>query len=187
MAAGETIRFSAGAVDEHDDAVTASGSGDLTQQLIETDVWSEGMLGDAGIPVVDSPMVTVGGGIGSFVFTDYLRIAGLPTSSIRALTTLDEPWQTYQYLTQVSQVPVGERLRSDSASTPGCIWGFPSYGVREAWTEKTLAPLWSALTEPILTDYWTPKAGQAFADMRREADRISWWDCVVKGQVRMVR
>ena len=80
-----------------------------------------------------------------------------------------------------------ERLRSDSASTPGCIWGFPSYGVREAWREKTLAPLWSVLTEPILTDYWTPKAGRVFEDLKREADRISFWDCQVKGQVRMVR
>ena len=88
---------------------------------------------------------SVGGGIGSFVFTDYLRVAGVPAANIRVLSTLDQPWQTYQYLTQVSQIPAQERLRSDSASTPGCIWGFPSYGVREAWREKTLAPLWSAL------------------------------------------
>lgn len=184
MGVNDTIQVNVGAVDEDE---TGGTSGDLTDQLIGTDVWSDAMLGEAGIPVVDSPVVTIGGGIGSFVFTDYLRVAGLPSTSIRVLSTLDEPWQTYQYLTQVSQVPAGERLRSDAASTPGCIWGFPSYGVREAWREKTLAPLWSAVTEPILTDYWTPKAGRVFADMRREADRISWWESVVKGQVRMVR
>ena len=187
MAPNETIRLGVGAVEDDDASGSAPGRGDLTPQLIDTDVWSEALLADAGIPVVAEPMVTVGGGMGSFVFTDYLRIAGVPISNIRALTALDQPWQTYQYLTRVSQVPAGERLRSDSASCPGCIWGFPSYGMREAWAEKTLAPLFSAVTEPILTDYWTPKAGRVFADIQREADRISWWDGAVKGQVRMVR
>ena len=140
VAANETIRLGAGALDD-DDAPASAQRGDLTPQLIDTDIWSDALLADTGIPVVDSPVVSVGGGMGSFVFTDYLRIAGVPAASIRVLTALDQPWQTYQYLTRVSQVPAGERLRSDAASCPGCIWGFPSYGVREAWTEKTLAPL----------------------------------------------
>ena len=161
--------------------------GDLTDELISTDVWTDQMLAARGIPVVDVPLVTVGGGIGSFVLADYLRIAGMPTSSIAVLSVLDRPWQTYQYLTQVSQIPAGERLRSDSASTPGNIWGFPSYAFREAATEKTLAPIWNVLTEPILCDYWTPKAGQVFAELQREADRIGWWRMVVNGQVRMTR
>jgi hypothetical protein len=171
------------------DAASYDGDqqGDLTERLIAQDVWTDQLLADQGIPIVDSPMVTVGGGIGSFVFTDYLRISGLPASSIRALSVLERPWQTYQYLTTVSQVPPQERLRSDAASNPGNIWGFPSYAFREAWSEKTLAPLWNVLTEPILCDYWTPKAGQVFAELQREADRIGWWQCVVNGQVRMVR
>ena len=37
----------------------------------------------AGIPVIDVPFVTVGGGIGSFVTLDYLRIAGVRKASIR--------------------------------------------------------------------------------------------------------
>ena len=36
------------------------------------------MLARAGIPVVDVPFVSVGGGIGSFVTVDYLRICGVP-------------------------------------------------------------------------------------------------------------
>ena len=43
----------------------AHGTGDLTPALIETSVWNESMLADAGIPVVDAPFVTVGGGLGS--------------------------------------------------------------------------------------------------------------------------
>ncbi len=141
MAPDDTIRLGVGAVVDDDPSGAHRGAGDLTPTLVDTDIWTDSMLADAGIPVVDSPMVSVGGGMGSFVFTDYLRIAGVPASSIRVLTVLDQPWQTYQYLTRVSQVPAGERLRSDAASCPGNIWGFPSYGAREAWREKTLAPL----------------------------------------------
>jgi hypothetical protein len=187
VAPEDTVKLGVGGVVEDDASDSGAGRGDLTPQLLNTDLWSEALLADAGIPVVDSPVVSVGGGMGSFVFADYLRVAGVPTSSIRVLSVLDQPWQTYQYLTRVSQVPAGERLRSDASSCPGCLWGFPSYGMREAWKEKTLAPLFSAVTEPIFTDYWTPKAGRVFADIQREADRISWWDCAVKGQVRMVR
>ena len=94
------------------------------------------MLSDAGIPVRDVDFVTVGGGVGSFVTVDYLRICGVPPERIRVLTQLDYPWQTYEYLTRVSQIPSGERLRSDSASRPDCIWGFPSYAFSEAFRAR---------------------------------------------------
>lgn len=168
-----------------------AGGGDLTPALLEIDVWTDEMVAAAGIPIVDSPIIMIGGGIGSFVTTDYLRISGVPTTAIRVLTTLDFPWQTYQFLTRVSQIPENERLRSDSASRPDNIWGFPSYAVEEAFTAKSLrgfiAPLFQVLVEPIFTDYYTPRAGHAFTAMRREAERIRYPEMVVKGQVRMVR
>ncbi len=167
--------------------VQAVQPGDLTPELINTDWWSDDMLVRAGIPVVDIPFVSIGGGIGSFVTVDYLRICGVPTSAIRVLTQLNHPWESYEYLTRVSQIPRGERLRSDSASCPDNIWGFPSYGIREAWATKSVKPLFQLLTEPILDDYWTPKAGHAFESMEREHDRIGYAETVVKGQVRMVR
>jgi len=37
-------------------------------------MWTDDMVQQAGIPIVDTPFVTVGGGIGSFVTVDYLRI-----------------------------------------------------------------------------------------------------------------
>jgi hypothetical protein len=165
----------------------ANRPGDLTPELIATDWWSDDAVAHAGIPVVDVPFVSVGGGIGSFVTVDYLRICGVPTSAIRVLTQLESPWESYEYLTRVSQIPRTERLRSDSASCPDNIWGFPSYAVREALATKSPRPLWQVLVEPILDDYYTPKAGQAFESMEREHDRISYADTVVKGQVRMVR
>ncbi len=163
------------------------GSGDLTAELIASDQWTDQMLQAAGIPVTDVPFVSVGGGIGSFVTVDYLRIAGVSTDRIAVLSNLDYPWQTYEYLTRVSQIPRPARIRSDSASRPDNIWGFPSYALAEMIGDRTLAPLWQVLIEPIFADYYTPKAGRVFAGLERETSRISWPKMLVKGQVRMVR
>jgi pSer/pThr/pTyr-binding forkhead associated (FHA) protein len=165
----------------------AAERGDLTPELIATDHWSDALVAAAGIPVVDVPIVTFGGGIGSFVLVDFLRVWGLQASDVRVLTSLDYPWQTYEYLTRCSQIPEGERLRSDSSSMPNNLWGFPSYAVQEAFEAKSLASLWNVFSEPIFCDYWTPKAGMVFRGLQKEADRIGYWQTVTKGQVRMVR
>ncbi|GAC68657.1 hypothetical protein GS4_17_00430 [Gordonia soli NBRC 108243] len=163
------------------------GGGDLTPELIDSDFWTDAMVEAAGIPIVDVPFVTVGSGIGSFITVDYLRICGVPAEAIAVLGPQDVPWHSYEYLTRVSQIPRGERLRSDSASTPDNIWGFPSYAVREAWADRTFAPLWNVLVEPIFANYYTPKAGQAFESMARECDRIGYARSLRQGQVRMIR
>ena len=143
------------------------------------------MLEAAGIPVRDIEFVTVGGGIGSFVTVDYLRVCGVSPDRIRVLTQLEYPWQTYEYLTRVSQIPGPERLRSDSASRPDCIWGFPSYAFSEAFRAKSIrgfiAPLFQVLTEPIFTDYYTPKAGHVFTMLQRESTRIGYDELVDRG------
>ncbi|MGW0038832.1 hypothetical protein [Gordonia sp. NPDC003376] len=161
--------------------------GDLTPELIETDVWTDAMVEQAGIPVIDVPFVTVGSGIGSFVTVDYLRVCGVPLEQIAVLGPQDVPWHSYEYLTRVSQIPRTERLRSDSASTPDNIWGFPSYAVREAWADKSLKPLWNVGTEPIFSNYYTPRAGHAFESMEAECNRIGYLQCLRLGQVRMIR
>jgi hypothetical protein len=163
------------------------GAGDLTPQLIETPVWTETMLQQAGIPIVDVPFVTVGGGIGSFVTTDYLRIAGVPADQIRVLSNLDFPYQTYEYLTRVSQIPDHARIRSDSSSRPDNIWGFPSYALAETAKQKTLSHLVHLLLEPVWADYWTPLRSTVFKSIDRESKRIGYDKMRVKGVVRMVR
>jgi hypothetical protein len=161
--------------------------GDLTDELLNTDFWTDDLVARAGIPIVDVPFVSVGGGIGSFVTVDYLRIAGVPVEHIKVLSALDVPWQTYEYLTRVSQIPRAERLRSDSASRPDNIWGFPSYALSEAWQTKRLKPLRQVFLEPLFDDYWTPRAGQVFQAMEREARRIRYPQMQVKGLVRIIR
>jgi hypothetical protein len=163
------------------------GAGDLTPELLQHSFWTDQMVAAAGIPIVDVPFVTIGGGIGSFVTVDYLRIAGVPTSQIKVLSNLDHPWQTYEYLTRVSQIPRPERIRSDSASRPDNIWGFPSYAIEEVFREKSLRSAWQVLVEPIFDDYYTPRAGMVFHHLEREAKRIRFWEMLAKGLVRMVR
>jgi hypothetical protein len=160
--------------------------GDLNDTLLNSDFWNDQMLAEAGIPIYDVPFVTIGGGFGSFVLVDYLRIAGVPTSQMRVLSVLDNPWETYEYLTRVSQIPRHERLRSDAASRPDNIWGFPSYAMAEA-VRGHLGSAWNVLVEPILADYWTPQAGHVFKETEREAKRINYHEMLVKGLVRMVR
>lgn len=165
-----------------------TGDGDLTEEMIGTSQWTDALVARAGIPIVDVPFVTVGGGYGSFAMVDYLRVAGVPTSRIRVLGTDRDPSATYSYLCRNSQIPEGERLRSDSGSVLDNVWGFPSYAVREAWGDRSLKPLWNVLVEPHLgRDYYTPRAGQVFASVRRETARIGWEEMLALGVVRMVR
>jgi hypothetical protein len=164
---------------------------DLTADLISSRRWTDEDVAAARLPMVDVPFVTIGGGLGSLAMVDTLRVAGIPSAAIKVLTTLDRPDQTYHYLAEASQIPHQERIRSDSGSTIDNIWGFPSYAVREAWAAKGLRakldPLIQVATEPILADYYTPRAGQVYESVAREAARINWSSMLVKGLVRMVR
>ncbi|MUN37650.1 hypothetical protein [Actinomadura litoris] len=161
--------------------------GDLTPYLLGASVWDDDRVRDAGIPIYDMPLVSVGGGLGSFTLLDVLRIQGAATASMRVVSSRDAPWQSWEYLTRVSQLPAGERIRSDAGARPDNIWGFPSYAVHEAWRDRSPRLLWQVLTEPILSDFFSPRAQTVFDTVRREADRISYWEMLVKGQVRMVR
>ncbi|MGH9122563.1 MAG: hypothetical protein ACRDYC_11590 [Acidimicrobiales bacterium] len=163
---------------------------ETSDRLANVRTWSDELIASTGLPVIDKPFITIGGGSGSFVMVDLLRISGVPADRIAVLTTLQYPWQNYEYLVRVSQIPEQGRLRSDSASCPDNIWAYPSYAFREAFAARTvggfLKPFWSVLTENILSDYWTPKSIQMFHALKREADRIGYWDCVVPSQVMMV-
>ncbi len=161
--------------------------GDLTDELRTTSTWTDDMVARAGIPMIDVPLVTVGGGFGSFVLADHLRVAGMPIGDLRALTPLSAPYEQYRYLAGCSQIPDDSRLRSDSASCPDNLWGFPSYALREAWEARSPLPIFGVASEPVLADYFTPRAEQVYRTTAKEAARIGWDQMVVPGRVRMMR
>ena len=160
---------------------------ELTRALLESPEWSDEEIAAHQIPIVDTPFVSVGGGIGSLAMIDTLRIAGQPVDALTVLSNLQVPSATYEYLANNSQIPRNERLRSDSSSTIDCIWGWPGYALREAVADKNPRQAATVLVEPILANYYTPKAGQVYESVRREATRIGWDQMVRYGVVRTVR
>lgn len=162
-------------------------SDDQLEQLRATSVWSDETVQAAGLAVVDVPIVSIGGGLGSFALADTLRIAGVTRQALRVLGDGDQPTRTYRYLANNSQIPEHERLRSDAGSTIDNIWGFPSYAFREAMADRSPRALWNVFSEPLLTDYYTPKAGQVYESVATEAERIGWSDMLHAGVVRSVR
>lgn len=160
----------------------------LAPELERADWWTDDMVARSRIPIHDVGFVSVGGGMGSFVTVDYLRVAGgVPAEDIRVLSNLSHPWQTYEYLTRVSQLPRNRRIRSDSASRPDNLWGFPSYAIQEAVKDRTLKPLKQVLLEPVFADFYTPLLGNVLDSMQHEAQRIRYWDMLVQGEVRTIR
>jgi len=155
--------------------------------LLAQQMWDDALLAAAGIPITDAHVISIGGGLGSFAVVDFLRIAGVEASQIRVLSRLAAPYDTFAALARASQLRPEDRLRSDSSSTIDNVWGWPGYALCEAWTERSLSPLWRVVTEPILTEYFTPRVRTVVAGVQREATRIGWGDMLVGCRAEVVR
>src|SRR4028119_1798015 len=147
-----------------------------------------------GLPVDEVDYATIGAGLGSFVWVDFLRIYGAKSGQIVALGIEAEPYSRYKQLCLSSQIPLHERLRSNSDSCPDNIWGWPSYALREAWHESlkgrlgtSFHYLWQVFAEPTFAQTYTPRAGNVFDSVEREAKRIGWEKIFRYGSVRSIR
>jgi pSer/pThr/pTyr-binding forkhead associated (FHA) protein len=151
-------------------------------------------LMETGLPVREFDYAALGAGLGSFIWVDLLRLSGAKPSQIIAIGMDASPYARYQKLCVNSQIPPHERLRSNSDSCPDNIWGWPSYALREAWQDATrgqlsaaLRYLWQVFAEPTLADTYTPRSGNVFASIDREADRILWGQIFEYGRIRSIR
>ncbi len=147
-----------------------------------------------GLEVEEVDYLAIGGGLGSFVWTDFLRISGVKSSQITALGIDSKPYARYRQLCLSSQIPPHERLRSNSDSCPDNIWGWPSYALREAWHDfwrgripASLRYLWQVFAEPTFIQTYTPRSGNVFDAIDREAKRIGWEKIFRYGNVRAIR
>jgi len=137
--------------------------------------------------------LSVGAGLGSFVWADHLRIFGVPASAIRAIGDDVTPYANYQRLCRNSQIPPHERLRSNSISTPDNIWGFPGYASRETWRDLKefrftgLKHIFQVFGEASLAQSFTPRSGDVFKSIDSEAERIGWREMFVSGRVLGIR
>ncbi|NMG07005.1 FHA domain-containing protein [Brasilonema sp. UFV-L1] len=147
-----------------------------------------------GKTVGESDFLAIGAGLGSYIWVDLLRIWGVRCEKIVALGLDQEPYARYKRLCMNSQIPLHERLRSNSDSCPDNIWGWPSYALRESWRDFTKANLsqsfkylWQVFNEPTFAETYTPRAGNVFDSINREAKRIGWDKIYRYGRVRAIR
>ncbi len=151
-------------------------------------------LSQTGIPIYTCTYAALGGGMGSFIFTDNLIIYGVPKEAIVALGRFPTPYERYMTYTRNSQIPRHERLRSGTESTPDNIWGTPGYAAREAWQDlkkgnfaHALRLMWQVCGEPVFADTYTPRAGDVFESLDHEAKRIGWDRIWRYGLIRAIR
>ncbi len=151
-------------------------------------------LESMGLPVTEVEWAAVGGGLGSFIWVDLLRICGVKTDRIAVLGMENQPYARYLRLCLNSQIPLRERLRSNSDSCPDNIWGSPPYALREAWQELlkgrlgvSLMLMWQVFAEPTFAETYTPRAVNVFDSIDREVERIGWNQMFRYGRVRGIR
>ncbi|MBE9186493.1 FHA domain-containing protein [Microcoleus sp. LEGE 07076] len=151
-------------------------------------------LQSMGFPVFEVDWAAVGGGLGSFIWVDLLRICGVKVDRIAVLGMENQPYARYRRLCLNSQIPLRERLRSNSDSCPDNIWGWPPYALRESWQEllkgrlgMSLKLMWQVFAEPTFAETYTPRAGNVFDSIDREILRIGWNQMFRYGRVLAIR
>lgn len=151
-------------------------------------------LRSSGFDVAETTYLAIGGGIGSFTWIDHLLIYGANAADIMCIGLEKKPYSRYERLCAFSQIPRHERLRSNSDSCPDNIWGWPGYAVREIASlvmqmrfGAAAKVLWQIFAEPTFAQTYTPRAGNVFKSMDREAQRIGWDRLSHYGRVRTIR
>ncbi len=152
-----------------------------------TSVVSKQCITDSGRRILRKRFVSVGAGLGSLAMVHLWRIAGVADRDLCVVGPLPSPKDTYEYLATNSQISPDERLRSDSGSTIDAIWGWPGYALREAAGERNPAQALRVLGEPVLAEFFTPKAAQVYRSVDREAARLGWKRIHQSGWVKVVR
>jgi pSer/pThr/pTyr-binding forkhead associated (FHA) protein len=147
-----------------------------------------------GLPIEEIEYASIGGGLGSFVWVDLLRVGGVTAENIRVLGIDAKPSSRYEQLCLNAQIYPQDRLRSPSDACPDNLWGFPSYAALEAMEDmakgkwrSAFSHLWQVFAEPNLASTYTPKSGAVIAAIDREAARISWSKMFQAGEARAIR
>ena len=169
-------------------------SNDFPPAFFQEKLISESDIYQTGLDVKKYKYLAIGAGLGSYIWVDLLRICGAKAEEIIALGLNEKPYARYKQLCLNSQIPLHERLRSNSDSCPDNIWGWPSYALREAWynlshmeIKEALMKLWQVFSEPVLIQTYTPIAENVFKSIDRETTRIGWDRIFRYGQILAIR
>ena len=166
----------------------------INPQLLQQPYLSIKQIREIDVPYNETTYLTLGGGIGSFVWADHLRVYGVPTSEIVALGLHEEPHAKYKRLCRNSQIPSEERLRSDSGSRPDNLWGWPGYGVSEIGSSvrsgrfgQAAGLAWQLFCELAMSESYTPRAEAVYESIGQEARRIGWQEMWRFGRIQAIR
>lgn len=139
--------------------------------------------------VQEVKFLSIGGGIGSFVWVNALRIHGVPAEDILVVSENKMPYYQLKKYCDAIGLTARERLRSDSGARPDNFWGFPGYGLSEAYENlkshkfaSGVKILLQLFIEPFAFGYYSPTAGRVYNALSREARRISWEKSKVAGR-----
>ena len=158
-----------------------SAAPDLPSIVTERDIEATGRR------ILRRRFVSIGAGLGSLAMVHLWRLAGVADDELCVVGPLSSPSDTYEFLATNSQIPRHERLRSDSGSTIDAIWGWPGYALRESAEEVDPRQALRVLTEPVVSEFFTPKAGQVYRSVARETSRLGWDRVHQPGWVQLVR
>lgn len=163
-------------------------------ELFNQEKVSLSSLNSTNLPIKEVTYASLGGGLGSFVYVDHLRIAGVSAEEIAVVGLNPIPYARYERLLANCQILRYKRIRSGSDSCPDNIWGWPGYALREAWRDTfkgniggTFTYLWQVFAEPVMADTYTPKADDVFKSIDIEGKRIGWDKIYYQGSIRSIR
>src|SRR5262249_51378554 len=135
----------------------------------------------SGTPLEQADYLAIGGGLGSFVWVDHLRIFGAAYDQVVALGLEPKPYTRFERLCCNSQITSHQRLRSNSDACPDNLWGWPGYAMRECWSSLRRGDIrnaaqvsWQVFGEPTFAETYTPRASAVYNAIEREATRIGW-------------
>jgi hypothetical protein len=162
--------------------------------LLRGPIVSEQALQAAGVALEVTDVLALGSGMGTFVFVDALRNGGMAAESIAVMGNERAPFGRYQRYCLNSQITPDARIRSNSDACPDNLWGFPGFAVREIGgnlrhgrVRSTLGIVWSLFGETAIADCYTPRSGDLFGNMAREAKRIGWLRMLRHGWIHTIR
>ncbi|HEY7293739.1 MAG TPA: FHA domain-containing protein, partial [Dehalococcoidia bacterium] len=178
----------------HPHVAAAGMDGVLPDWLLRQPVLDEHQIAQAGVELRTAQYAALGGGLGSFAWVSLLRNSGVPAHEIAVAGSEARPGDRFEWLCQNSQIPPQERLRSNSDARPDNLWGFPGYATSELARDvahlrlgSALRILWQIAAEPALAETYTPRRGDIFAGVNREADRIGWQGMLLRGRLCAIR
>ena len=158
-------------------------------ELFASPVVSTAAIRASGYLAGETTYAAVGGGIGSFIWVDHMRVFGVPAEHIRVIGVNPVCYSNWGRYCQNSQIPLHERIRSNAISTPDNIWGFPGYAGRESWRALLSGniagtrPVFQVFGEAGVAESYTPLLENIFTSIDREAARIGWTSMLEQGRV----